>query len=379
MDNFKEKYSEELRYQEIRSNKYTLMGFFWFLIAVAAIWLLTALGFFEVDMRLITVAFASAVVLFIPSLYIYFRKDLSEKWIKFYMMTLICIVSGIMFAALSYHASLVFVVPLLFAILYRRKDILWFTYGVNTVTMAISSFLSFYFGLCDLNILLKSQHVRAWYMDYVVDNALTVPLNTHSMILLILGFEVSPRCIILFVFSIILQYAMVSSNEDALRIVQLTYQKDTDFKTKVFNKNKYEEMANSYYPAMDRIAVIFWDINNLKYINDKYGHAVGDRAIEKLSSALYDFSDDRCRVYRIGGDEFLLIIDEPGEDEAENIIKSAKDKIAAFNLKDDIHISCAAGMAEGKGMDIRSIVKEADGKMYQNKKQEKAGRNYRKP
>ena len=108
-------------------------------------------------------------------------------------------------------------------------------------------------------------------------------------------------------------------------------------------------------------------------------HAVGDMAIEKLSSALYEFSDDRCRVYRIGGDEFLLIIDEPGEDEAENIIKSAKDKIAAFNVQDDIHISCAAGMAEGKGMDIRSIVKEADEKMYKNKKQEKAGSNYRKP
>ena len=74
MDNFKEKYSEELRYQEIKSNKYTLKGFFWFLIGVTAIWLLTAFGFFEVDMRLITVAFASTVVLFVPSLYIYFRK-----------------------------------------------------------------------------------------------------------------------------------------------------------------------------------------------------------------------------------------------------------------------------------------------------------------
>ena len=64
-------------------------------------------------MRLITVAFASTVVLFVPSLYIYFRKDLSEKWIKFYMMTLICIASGIIFAALSYHAALVFVVKII--------------------------------------------------------------------------------------------------------------------------------------------------------------------------------------------------------------------------------------------------------------------------
>lgn len=64
MEDFKEQYHRELAYQEIKSNKHTLKGFSWFLIAVAFIWLLTVTGFFEVDKKLITIAFLSNIVLF---------------------------------------------------------------------------------------------------------------------------------------------------------------------------------------------------------------------------------------------------------------------------------------------------------------------------
>lgn len=86
---------------------------------------------------------------------------------------------------------------------------------------------------------------------------------------------ICPRSIILFVFSVLMQYSVVSSNEDVYRIAQLTYLKETDTKTRVFNKNKYVEMMEEYYFKLEQIAVLFWDLNNLKYMNDVYGHAVG--------------------------------------------------------------------------------------------------------
>lgn len=51
--------------------------------------------------------------------------------------------------------------------------------------------------------------------------------------------------------------------------------KGTDAKTKVFNQNKYEEMAAEYYPTIEEISVLFWDLNNLKMINDRLGHSMG--------------------------------------------------------------------------------------------------------
>lgn len=373
MDDFKEKYRQELIFQEIKSNKHTLRGFLWFLLAVALIWLLTVTGFFEVDKRLITIAFISTLVLFIPPLSIYIKTDLAKPWIKYFFLALICIVCGVIVSFLSFHAVLLYVVPLLFAIQYRRRSTIWFVYAVNTATMLISSLISFYYGICDLNLLLESQHVRSWYLDIISENALNIPFNENPVFIIIV-FEVFPRSIILFVFSVMMQYTVVSSNEDAYRIAQLTYLKETDTKTRVFNKNKYEEMVSEYYPKIETVAVIFFDLNNLKYINDEYGHAQGDKAIEKLSSVLYGYSGDRRRVYRIGGDEFLMIIDNPEQGEAEKIISGAEKSLEEVSADSKIKISSAVGTASGKGNDILKIVEEADARMYEHKKKSRENR-----
>ncbi len=373
MDDFKEQYLQELDYQEIKSNKHTLKGFCWFLLAVAFIWLLTVLGFFEVDKRLITIAFMANIVLFIPAVYIFFKSDLSKAWIKYFLLSLICVVSAVLAAFLSFHAVLAYVVPLLFAVQYRRRSTIWFTYAVNTVTMLVSSLVSFYYGICDLNLLLQSQHVRSYYLEIITEGALNIPFNENPVFIIIV-FEVFPRSIILFVFSIMMQYTVVSSSEDAYRIAQLTYLKGTDTKTKVFNKNKYVEMVADYYPKIEQISVLFWDLNNLKKINDKFGHAMGDKVIEKLSSALAAHSSDRCRVYRIGGDEFLMIIDAPEQEESETIIQSIQEKLKADNANSEIKVSSAVGFALGSGADILEVVKTADTRMYENKKCGKGGR-----
>lgn len=373
MEDFKEQYQRELIYQEIKSNKYTLKGFGRFLLAVALIWLLTVTGFFEVDKKLISLAFLSNIILFIPALYISFKSDLSKLWIKYFLLSLICIVSAVITAFLSFHAVLVYVVPLLFAIQYRRRSTIWFAYAVNTVTMLFSSLVSFYYGLCDLNILLQSQHVRSWYLDIITDGILNLPFNENPVFIIIV-FEVFPRSIILFVFSIMMQYTVVSSNEDAYRIAQLTYLKETDTKTRVFNKNKYVEMVDGYYPKIEQISVLFWDLNNLKKINDEFGHAMGDIAIEKLSSALTVHAGDRCRIYRIGGDEFLMIIDNPKQEEAENIVRAVQERLKAENEKHEIEVSSAVGCASGCGADILEVVKTADARMYENKRRSKEER-----
>lgn len=373
MDDFKEQYRQELINQEIKSNKHTLRGFFCFLLGVALIWLLTAVGFFDVDRKLVTIASASTLILFLPLLAIYMRTDLAKSWIKYFFLAMICIVCGVIVSFLSYHAVLLYVAPLLFAVQYRRKAAIWFVFAVNTVTMLISSLVSFYYGLCDLNLLLESQHVRDWYLNVITDGALNIPFNENPTFIIIV-FEVFPRSIILFVFSVMMQYYIVSSNEDAYRIALLTHLKETDRGTKVFNKNKYEEMTAEYYPGIEQIAVMFWDLNDLKHINDQYGHATGDRVIEKLSSVLLGYSDDKCRVYRVGGDEFLMIIDNPGQGEAEDTIADIRKKLEAANRDEAVPISSAVGLAYGRGEEILRVVEKADAQMYQNKKWIKEGR-----
>lgn len=373
MEDFMEQYHSELAYQEMKANKHTLKGFCWFLVALTLIWLLTVTGFFEVDKKLITLSFLSNIVLFVPALYIYLKINLSERWIKYFLLLLICVASAVVVTFLSYHAVLIYVVPLLFSIQYRRRSAIWFVYVANTVTMLISSLASFFYGICDLNLLLESQHVRSWYLDIITEDALHIPFNENPVFIIVV-FEVFPRSIILFVFSIMMQYSVVSSNEDAYRIAKLTYLKETDTKTRVFNKNKYVEMVAEYYPKIEQIAILFWDLNNLKYINDVYGHAMGDKAIETLSAALLAHSGDSCRIYRIGGDEFLMILDNPGKGDAKHMIQVVQEELAAANRDKKIKVSSAVGYAKGRGRDIEEVVKAADVRMYENKKQSKKER-----
>lgn len=373
MDNLQRQYRQELICQEMKANERTLKGFVWFLLATAFMWVLTVIGLFQVDLTLITIAFISTAVLFIPALVIYNKGDLSSPWLKYVLLSLICVASGVICAFLSFHAVLLYVVPLLFAIQYRRSSTIWFAYAVNTVTMLISMVVSFYYGICDLNLLFESRHVRQWYLNMLAAETFSIPLNENPVFVIIV-FGVFPRSVILFLYSVMMQYTIVSSNEDAFRIAQLTCQKETDRGTKVFNKNKYEEMAMEYYPQIAQIAVLFWDINNLKVINDQYGHAMGDKVITKFSATLDSCSNDGCRVYRIGGDEFVMVIDNADSDEAERVAKDITEKLATEIVEDQIKISSAVGWAVGKGRDLHKIVDLADAKMYRNKKNSKANR-----
>ena len=264
----------------------------------------------------------SSIVLFIPIILIMVKGDLSKPAYKYIAMTQICIITGTIITFLSYHAILLYVLPLLFAGHYRKRSVLWYTYVLSVLMLFVSSILNYYYGIMDTNLLIAGTHQRKWYLDL----------------------------------------------HDAARIAQLTYLKETDSLTRLFNKNKYNEMVSMYYPNVDNITVIFWDLNNLKIINDTYGHEYGDKALSALASILYANSDEQCRrVYRFGGDEFVMIIDNPHNGEADRIISAVKDELVKCSYDISIEISSAVGVASGNGSDIIEIVKNADSAMYADK------------
>ena len=359
-------YEQELAAQEINANKRILNGFVWFLSAIALVWLLTITNFFSVDKTMVSVAFLVTFILFLPAFHLIFWGDLSKEWIKYFLLILLCVVCGVIISLLSFHATLLFVFPLLYAIQYREKYIIWFTYFINLITITAGMLLGFYYGLCDLNLLLASQHTRSYYLSSIADNILYIAFNEDPTYV-ILVFAIIPTAIILFIVAIMLQYTVISNTHDALRIAQLTYYKDMDINTKVYNKNKYEEMISNYYPTVKRLAVVFFDLNNLKQVNDKLGHAMGDYIIEALASAINKQANDFRRVYRVGGDEFVMILENPVSGEAELTIAAVKEQLNLLNETGPVVISTAAGFAYGKGGDILEIVKEADEKMYENK------------
>ena len=145
---------------------------------------------------------------------------------------------------------------------------------------------------------------------------------------------------------------------------KLTFMSFHDSSTGLNNRNKYiNYIENIRYGRLKSVGVAFIDINGLKAINDTQGHKFGDRTIKAVSDALkrYFRKED---IYRIGGDEFVII--------SENITKETFiQKINSINryFLDLMEYSVSIGyLWKNKNIDINELTHKADEYMYQAKK-----------
>ena len=76
----------------------------------------------------------------------------------------------------------------------------------------------------------------------------------------------------------------------------------------------------------------------------------------------------------MGGDEFVMLIENPVETEIESMVESVSAALQEKNSQGEMPVSSAVGWAEGCGVDVRKIINEADAKMYENKTRGKESR-----
>lgn len=152
-----------------------------------------------------------------------------------------------------------------------------------------------------------------------------------------------------------------------------------DFLTGLKNRNCYEKDLKMYAERYGehnrrRVGFIVADLNNLKKINDEYGHIDGDRLITSAAEALRDNLKHAEQIYRVGGDEFVAIYLSPDDDAVLNDMKAVRDACALVtNLPVPLELAMGyhAGVPQG---DLSGIFEVADKLMYENKQAMKATR-----
>ena len=109
----------------------------------------------------------------------------------------------------------------------------------------------------------------------------------------------------------------------------------------------------------------------MKATNDIYGHKKGDELIKTFSDMLLHIFDDVKNIYRIGGDEFVLLFSGMSQKKIEEQVEKLKQEVSKKNIQYDIQIYFAMGLAymdEDAVKDIDSLILCADRRMYENKK-----------
>lgn len=153
-----------------------------------------------------------------------------------------------------------------------------------------------------------------------------------------------------------------------------------DSMTKAYNRNTYEEVLKEYETHPEKCVGLYFavcDLNHLKYINDNFGHSFGDDAIIRCASLLLRAcsSSRENKVYRIGGDEFVVISVKNIRAEINMEIKIEKDIQKEYPFDVAVGYSTYNTIEDGEIPDISNIIKRADEEMYRIKQQMKKDDN----
>lgn len=145
-----------------------------------------------------------------------------------------------------------------------------------------------------------------------------------------------------------------------------------DLATNLKNRNAFTDDCNYIErnkSTYDCIKVLFFDLNYLKYTNDNFGHEAGDKLIGTMAHLLNETFEGQS-VYRIGGDEFVVIITDKAIDVQEKleIMENFKRNYSdVYGNKFDYAYG-TADYSEGTYENISALVRSADEMMYNNKK-----------
>lgn len=147
-----------------------------------------------------------------------------------------------------------------------------------------------------------------------------------------------------------------------------TYKRDS--MTKALNRHAFYLDAQRY--SKTPMIIVSVDLNNLKLLNDEYGHSVGDKAIIASAECIEKHLIDGYKLYRIGGDEFMLFCPKADMNEVQHMMEAAEKDIEKKGYM------IAWGMCEYKeNMDFEKTCSVSDARMYEHKMRVKQRQGYK--
>jgi len=152
------------------------------------------------------------------------------------------------------------------------------------------------------------------------------------------------------------------------KIKKLTFK---DHLTGLYNRRYLDkEIERINYSRKYPVSVIIGDLDKLKYVNDNFGHKIGDEYIKKSSEIFKNIFRTEEIIARTGGDEFALLLTETDEKDTKKICKRIREEFKKVNDKEDLpyplNISLGSDTVNNKE-NIYKCYERADHNMYKNK------------
>jgi diguanylate cyclase (GGDEF)-like protein len=178
--------------------------------------------------------------------------------------------------------------------------------------------------------------------------------------------------IVCFICTMLITSLIISASMAMLRTTQksLSYVSTHDSLTGLYNRLFFEaEFSRMEKSRLYPISIIMADVDELKNVNDTFGHSTGDQLLINVASLFSKVFRQEDIISRYGGDEFVVLL--PGADAsiAKEVINRIKKQIITFNKKHiELPISISMGVSTAnQGESLKNHLKLADKHMYQEK------------
>ena len=138
-----------------------------------------------------------------------------------------------------------------------------------------------------------------------------------------------------------------------------------DAVTHLLNRRCYDVSIADMGP---RAVILYFDVDKFKQVNDTYGHSVGDLCLQQVALQLRNVYRKYGQCYRIGGDEFCVILHD-GLDKVEELNRAFTSGIKAMQAEDSRMPNVSIGFAyyDAATSHMRNVIEEADAMLYRNK------------
>lgn len=179
----------------------------------------------------------------------------------------------------------------------------------------------------------------------------------------------------LFVVGIVFDITDKKQYEEELEYenIRLTQENTLDSLTQVYNRGYVlEELAyrlNQHLSIVSKLSVIMLDIDDFKFINDTFGHLVGDKVLHDVAQIINEAIRGFDLVGRYGGEEFLVVLPNTEMIKARLVAQRIVAMIADYNFDIEKKVTISAGVASyEKNDDLNSIIDRADKRLIQAKR-----------
>ena len=209
----------------------------------------------------------------------------------------------------------------------------------------------------------KYQYITKKHGDYIVAVSMSDSMFSQSNLvaILIVGIYLTlASCLLVLMLSQVLK--------EKYEKEKYIYTSNTDELTKCLNRDAYEADIQKLDLNSEWVYISL-DLNGLKQTNDKMGHSAGDELICAASSCMKFAFASYGKIYRIGGDEFVVLLNQSVSD-LQHILKVFDSTISNWHGKYSNSMSVSYGIVQSSEQEFDSILsvsKLADERMYKNK------------